>query len=154
MPHKLKAKLTAEEKVAYRKAYYAANRETELKSNRAYVEANKERLSANRKKNYAANARDRQAYARAWYANGGAEIQRATRLMRTYGITTEEYEDMYLAVTGHCQICGEYWDILAVDHDHETGKVRGLLCQQCNRGIGIFQDDPIRVRQALTYLQA
>lgn len=74
--------------------------------------------------------------------------------MRTYGITTEEYEDMYLAVTGHCQICGEYWDILAVDHDHETGKVRGLLCQQCNRGIGIFQDDPIRVRQALTYLQA
>lgn len=51
-----------------------------------------------------------------------------------------------------CQICG-HEDDLHVDHVHETGELRGLLCRRCNVGIGFFQDDIDRLRCAITYLQ-
>lgn len=56
---------------------------------------------------------------------------------------------------GRCQICDETSDrLLHLDHDHETGVIRGWLCQKCNRGLGLFQDSPERLKQALTYLEA
>lgn len=58
---------------------------------------------------------------------------------------------------GGCAICqkpdGEGKDRLHLDHDHETGKARGLLCGPCNRGIGMLRDDPALVRKALDYLE-
>jgi hypothetical protein len=58
---------------------------------------------------------------------------------------------------GVCAICHgncTTWKALSVDHDHRTGKVRGLLCQTCNTGIGALDDSPDLLRRALEYLES
>lgn len=54
---------------------------------------------------------------------------------------------------GKCAICKEPMDQSYIDHDHETGEVRGLLCHRCNSGLGFFNDDPQRLLAALEYLR-
>lgn len=82
-------------------------------------------------------------------------------IQQMYGITQEQYASMLASQGGICLICGnpevgkraerEY--PLAIDHDHTTGKVRGLLCQKCNLGIGNFNDDVTRLEAAVAYLR-
>jgi len=70
-----------------------------------------------------------------------------------YGVTIEQYQTMLEAQDGRCAICRrESEKPLCVDHNHETGKVRGLLCWHCNIALGKLQDDPEVVRAALNYL--
>lgn len=75
-----------------------------------------------------------------------------------YGITIEQYEDMLQSQNGLCTICGVAMDssqktcIPHVDHDHSTGKVRGILCGSCNAGLGNFRDDVKRLLKAVDYL--
>jgi hypothetical protein len=81
--------------------------------------------------------------------------QRAGHLMRKFGITIEQYDAMLDAQGGGCFICGRppREDIsLHVDHDHLTGKVRGILCFRCNNALADFQDNPSLLRKAACYL--
>jgi len=72
-----------------------------------------------------------------------------------YGLNVEEYDALVLASGGLCAICsGDMGDDICVDHCHDTGAVRGLLCRHCNFGLGHFRDDPERLRAALAYLSA
>lgn len=79
-------------------------------------------------------------------------------LERNYGITLAEYNEMLDDQGGGCFICGrtaaEEGKRLGVDHDHDTGEVRGLLCQNCNTAIGFLQDDPALLRSAADYLDS
>ncbi len=76
-----------------------------------------------------------------------------SRRKAKYGITRDEYETMALNQKGRCAICNEEpTESLRVDHDHETGKVRALLCNNCNAGLGHFRDDPELLASAITYL--
>ena len=81
-----------------------------------------------------------------WRKNGN--------LKRTYGISLEEYESLLESQDNVCKICktekiGKH---LAVDHDHKTGKIRGILCENCNRGLGMFKDSPELLQNAIQYL--
>lgn len=93
--------------------------------------------------------------AKARYKRNG----RSKNLQTNYGITLEDYDRMYESQGGRCAIC-EDTDLgstkfghFAVDHDHRTGQVRGLLCSNCNLGLGHFHDDPTKVVAALVYLR-
>lgn len=81
--------------------------------------------------------------------------KRDQQYRKKYGITVAEYEEMFAAQQGCCMICNRP-DVggkrLNVDHDHDTGQARGLLCRACNRGIGMFGDDPELVMAAADYL--
>ena len=84
------------------------------------------------------------------------EAQRSRR-MRDLGITQEEYDDLLERQGGSCAICSTppvEPARLAIDHDHTTGEVRGLLCIPCNLAIGNLQDDPTLVLRAADYLMA
>jgi hypothetical protein len=77
-------------------------------------------------------------------------------IKRKYGLEREDYERMMFAQGNRCAICGVQQDrlkrSLAVDHCHNTGKVRGLLCGNCNSGIGKLADNPAMLIKAAAYL--
>jgi hypothetical protein len=77
-------------------------------------------------------------------------------LKKYYGITIEEYNLIFLKQNGCCAICGkhesEFSKSLSVDHDHVTGKIRGLLCIKCNLSIGGFEDNIELLDKAKEYL--
>jgi hypothetical protein len=81
------------------------------------------------------------------------EEQRGTRI-RSYGISVEDYDEMLESQGGGCYICGigPVGRALDIDHDHRTGKVRGLLCSNHNRALGLLGDDPDLLLAAHTYL--
>jgi hypothetical protein len=99
------------------------------------------------------------ATAKAWRAANPvryASSQRKHRFKKLYGLTIEELDAMLVRQHGRCAICGTMtpkgknpWH---VDHDHTTGKVRGILCSLCNAGLGFFKDDRNLLRAALNYL--
>ena len=73
-----------------------------------------------------------------------------------YGITQAEYESLFAAQSGACAICQKVFtaDIRAcIDHDHATGKVRGILCYGCNMGLGKFGDTLEGVLKVVRYLE-
>lgn len=77
-------------------------------------------------------------------------------LKKKYGITLEEYNDLLRQQNNLCAICSRKCSTgnkLAVDHCHNTGKIRGLLCQGCNTSLGKMNDDPDLLRKAIDYLE-
>lgn len=76
---------------------------------------------------------------------------------KTFGLTYERYCEMLHEQDGVCAICGthgqDYEARLSVDHDHATGEVRGLLCRQCNAGLGAFRDSLNMLEAAIGYLE-
>lgn len=86
-----------------------------------------------------------------------SDATRASYLKRVYGITLEQYACMLDHQQGACWICGWQWREgkrrLAVDHDHKSNIVRGLLCYRCNKGIGVFRDNASTLKRASEYLQ-
>ena len=83
------------------------------------------------------------------------EKEHGRHLKKKYGIDENEYAAMLDAQDGVCAICssGKGSRRLAVDHDHETGQVRGLLCTRCNQLIGNAKEDPEIMRRAIEYIE-
>jgi hypothetical protein len=94
-------------------------------------------------------------------------LTRKYKLKGMYNVTPEGYDALYEAQKGLCAICGDFrepWQptvarkdrkrFLVVDHDHATGRIRGLLCTNCNCGIGQMRDNPLILWAAMIYLEA
>lgn len=85
------------------------------------------------------------------------ERNRDRRLQAEFGLTGDQYAGLAESQHNACAICRRPCRTnrrLAVDHDHVTGQVRGLLCGSCNNGLGRFRDDPELLRSAAAYLEA
>lgn len=82
--------------------------------------------------------------------------RRVAHMRRTYGISKIEWETLLAAQGEKCAVCSVPFEGVnpCVDHDHETGEVRGLLCGTCNTGLGMFRDDPELLKRAAEYLDA
>lgn len=109
----------------------------------------------------------RNASARAWYAKRKSdpafrERVQSNELTRKYGISFADKAKMFEGQSGKCAVCGD--DLVlgwyspknrhsaCVDHDHKTGKVRGLLCGHCNKALGFLCEDPERVAALERYI--
>ena len=85
------------------------------------------------------------------------ECKREASLITKYGLSSKDWDKMFKKQSNQCAICGRNtptkmgW---VVDHDHKTGKVRGIICDYCNVGIGRLMDDPVIVGAALNYLSS
>jgi hypothetical protein len=100
----------------------------------------------------------RRTYDRNWKRRN-SDTGRAYKLMAKYGMTLEEFYARIEAQDGICPICGGEFDetvttlVPCVDHDHKTGKVRGILHRSCNSAIGLLGDDPDACLLAAVYLR-
>jgi hypothetical protein len=83
--------------------------------------------------------------------------QKAWQLRWRYGIPLEEYNKVFQEQAGNCKLCGLHQSVLryslAVDHNHKSGQIRGLLCSNCNTGLGLFKDDISLLQKATQYLR-
>jgi hypothetical protein len=98
---------------------------------------------------------------RAYATNRASQARNRTNqrrhLMELYGVTLERYDEMLAAQDGACRICLEPCSsgkALCVDHCHQCGQVRALLCIRCNAGVGMFRDSSELLWRAVRYLQA
>nr|WP_272874541.1 endonuclease VII domain-containing protein [Mycobacteroides abscessus] len=91
------------------------------------------------------------AYDQEKYPNGKPG-KRSRYFKQTYGLSLEEIQLMNAAQRGKCAICGDAPESLVVDHNHETGAVRGLLCNNCNRCLGLLKDNIEVLTSAAAYL--
>jgi hypothetical protein len=138
----------------YHKRWREANPEKVAAIKQRYKERNPDKIRARAKK----NNEERKEYRKAWYQANKARIAvrgRARNIEAKYGLTSDQWDDVFARQGESCAICrtntpgGAGW---ATDHCHETNRVRGILCNNCNLGIGLFADDTARLRAAIAYL--
>jgi hypothetical protein len=140
------AMMTTAKREWYRKNYariYAKQREW-MKNNPEKV---KEYQAAYQRR----NPEKRRAWCRKYFRE---------KFFKQLGITQADYDKMFFRQEGRCWICmaepathkGSPDKLLIVDHDHDTGEIRGLLCQNCNKALGLFRDDLGLVVRAVDYL--
>lgn len=142
----------SEENKTYMKSYYQQNKD------KFVLDADdKDAKNKRRRERYKSDSEYRAKCIE--FAKRRTNVQRkGTRLKSEFGINIDIYNEMLKAQNGQCAICGSKFAdkagrMLHVDHCHKTGKVRGLLCTNCNTGLGKFKDDPSLMLKAIAYLQ-
>jgi hypothetical protein len=129
-------------KKVYNRQRWQENKDVLYARQRAWVEANAQKVSDYNRE----------------YRRANADRIRAGKLLNAYGIPQGQYEAMLEAQGGACAICGsdtprsKAANHFHVDHCHGSGRVRGLLCSPCNTGLGKFRDDPVVMLRAVEYL--
>jgi hypothetical protein len=143
---------------AYMREYYQSHKDKWAKGR---TPEQRERYNAKRREQYKDDAELRErikGQVKEWQAANPRK--RHGQRLRKYGITVEEYDRILERQGGGCAICGRKdagdsrRTTFHVDHCHTTGKVRGLLCSNCNTGVGKFEDDPERLERAAMYLRS
>jgi len=125
----------------YRKKWYKENIDTEKVKRTAYMKIyNKKRRPIINKIYYHKNKKRL------------LEVYKKNNLKYYHNMTEDDYNIMHDAQNGKCKICGKKQERLFVDHDHETNETRGLLCNNCNTGLGMFKDNKNNLLSAIKYL--
>jgi hypothetical protein len=112
--------------------------------------------SSEKKAYYEAHREAKLAYEASRRSPERREYLRFKSIERSFGVSKGRYFEILASQGGGCAICGGPSKGIGkfhVDHCHKTGVVRGLLCSECNLGLGKFKDDPGRLRRAASYLE-
>jgi len=105
-----------------------------------------------RRDRYAANPEPQKEASRKWKRENPERVEAIRRLYQ-YGITPDQYQVLWDSQNGKCAICRRGGVELCVDHNHTTGRVRGLLCHVCNSYLGVIQDSEDSLIRAVEYLR-
>jgi hypothetical protein len=136
------------------KRYYHANAVAENLRNKEYYKLHPDKKKAKDKRHYQRHKEQSRMY-HVDYRHKNPEKMLTWRLRKHYKLTLEEYNILYKQQQGCCAICKKPFEkVPHIDHDHQTGKVRGLLCALCNLGLGFFRDRPSLLQEASQYLEA
>jgi len=118
------------------------------------------RIKQEEPEKYAEHLRKHREYAIQYRKDNPEKIKASNANHRyyAYGITSEELAELFVQQHSACAICGKQLDITqtrkwCVDHCHETGRVRGILCFPCNVALGQFSDSPAMLMRAIQYLE-
>jgi hypothetical protein len=167
----MKKKLSPEQKARkaeYDKQWRQCHREEMAAYQKKYQETHKEKYRARRKQyakehvaekdaRYYHKHKDKVLARGRTYRKTHKNVARQRDLIKRYGIGLEEYNELFDLQGGCCAICGIHQDkltkSLSVDHDHNTGKIRSLLCQKCNLILGNAGDNIEVLMAAIKYLQ-
>lgn len=141
-----------EKRRAAAKRYYREHRDERLKYARDHYEPTPRAAGL--------SVTDNAAYQRAWAANNPEKARAHARkyYLKTYGLTEEKYQEILAAQGGICALCSKddpdaVGRKLHIDHDHQTGRVRGLLCSMHNTGLGKLGDSIEGLLRAIEYLR-
>lgn len=111
----------------------------------SYYQRNRDKVRSKCRERYANNVNG--------YADRVRRETKNRKMKVRYGISYKEYETLYQKAKGCCEICGTLKDRLDIDHCHNTGKIRGVLCNSCNTGLGLFKDNAETLENAGKYLR-
>ena len=141
-----------------KRVYYQNNKDRAKERQRGYIANNPERMRKIRRKHYDKNRESIIGKAKIRYNGNPEKFKGDSRKMRlsSYGLTIDQYNAMNIKQAGRCAICAGppvHHKRLSVDHDHGTGRVRGLLCTECNSGLGFFKDNVLILERAVQYLK-
>ena len=115
------------DRTEYNRRYYKKNRTEIIKKRHDFYQQNKEKYAKKARKYF---------------------------LKKKFGMTIEDYNNMFEAQNGKCKICGNnHTNTMDIDHDHTTGVIRGLLCRQCNQMLGLSKDNPLILIRAINYIR-
>lgn len=155
----MKNKLTKEQKIqraSYSREWRKNNKDKVAASSKKARIKNRDKILECQRKWLIKNKEKHIKNSKLWYQNNKDRV-RDNQLKRQFGISLEEYNKILDNQSGVCHLCGGGPDVkskkLAVDHDHETGKIRALLCRGCNVGIGNLKDDFNLLRKAADYIE-
>jgi len=163
--------MNAIEKKEYDKIYYELKKDKKKEQAKTYREANKDKIQKYREDNreklllksktyHEANKEKRNQQAKEWREANKAtakDRKRKEHLQERYGLTIEEC-NLMLNKNSKCPICDKEFnsnvakDRPCIDHCHQTGKIRGIICGTCNSGIGFFNDKPEIMLKAVEWL--
>ncbi len=136
-----------DERREYNRIYRQRRPEVQQQAQARYREANLDHVRAAGRE-YIRRARQER-------PNEFHQRDRARALKQNYGLTVEDYNERLTAQGGVCAICGKTEKgYLRVDHDHATGRVRGLLCNYCNVALGQVQDNIATLENMISYLRS
>ena len=128
----------------------------ERDQHKEWVELNPEKIAAIDKKYNETHPGVQNAKHKEWMKQH-PEVVNAKRLKKRYGLSMDQYRSLFVAQNDSCAICKRNKTInelgLHVDHNHNSGKVRGLLCPSCNQALGLLQDNPELCRLAAIYIE-
>lgn len=161
MPYKDPEKRREAVRKSCKKAYWA-NPDKARAEALEYRNAHRDEVNAKQRARRLANPELFRARSNAW-REAHPESRAATRrkqMLKRHGLTLADYDRMHATQQGLCMICGDpetsvkcgKVQLLSVEHCHVTGRVRGLTCNRCNRGMGLFADNPDLLRAAAAYL--
>lgn len=144
---------TKEQKVALNKKWKKNNPDKIAAISKKHYEKNHLKIKAGQKK-YRENNHDEIMVQQKEWARNNPEKIAAKRRKCKYGITDEQYKNLLSKQRGVCTLCeGVDNNALCVDHDHSTGKIRGLLCGNCNRALGMVKENKNTLQNMIKYLK-
>jgi RNA polymerase-binding transcription factor DksA len=138
------------------KTHYYKNREKYAAYRKEYYRLHKKEMNRKRTEYRRAHPKEERLRDRAYHRTERSKrIKKDYDLKYHYGITLEQYDRMFESQNGACYVCGqpELNKRLSVDHNHDTGEVRHLLCQKCNMLVGCVETQYELVEKTIKYLK-
>ena len=135
------------------------NIEDERAQKKRWRDANPEKVKRYKKQDYQKHSKRIKKQLEKWRKDNPEKIKQVARkasIKRNHGLSYEDWLQLWENQDGKCAICGKFFITPSnayVDHDHKTDEIRGLLCNKCNWGLGMYDDDPELLMSAIRYLK-
>lgn len=151
-----------EKKKEHSKKYYQLTKEKQNEKSKIYYQKNKDKIIKRCSEYNKSNPEKHKKYVYNWRDKNPDKTQHMY-IIKEYGISSDQYKELLTKQNNLCKICkrpettidprNKKLRRLCIDHDHKTGKVRGLLCQKCNSMLGFFDDNIQILENAISYLK-